>query len=267
MPSAWFDAHCHLDRLNDVGSVAHKAVARGVDGVMVAGVRPSRWAQQQVAIRAWADAGGVGVGAAGIHPWSVGACGDEAELGTLHDLLATRPQGLVALGELGLDHRRARGEEARGVQLDVFRTQLALAREHDLPVVLHCVGADEHVLRVLKQDGLPAAGGMVHGFMGSAEQASNWLRLGLHLSVGGPVTWRRSARRTLGICSIPLNRLLVESDAPDQPVASRRSGPGEPGDVVEVVVALAAVLGKPPDEVGRQTAHNAHRLFGLDRAQ
>ena len=233
---------------------------------MVAGVRPSGWTGQADAIACWTHAGGEAVGAAGLHPWSVGTCSEDSELDLLARLLARRPDGLVALGELGLDFRVARSDRARLAQQAAFRAQLGLARAHNLPVVLHGVGADAELMRVLEKDGLPEAGGMVHGFTGSAEQARAWTHLGLHVSVGGPVTWRRSAKRTAGLLAIPVDRLLVESDAPDQPVARRGREPGQHVDVLEVLRVLGELRGVDAAVLGQQTADNARRLFGLDRA-
>jgi len=260
------DAHCHLDLLAGVPRAAQRALARGIVGVVVAGVSPSKWPHQGAVAERWRAEGGQAWTTIGLHPWAVAGCQVDDELAELAAVLEDIPADVVALGELGLDHRVARTEDARAEQLRVFRTQLDLARHHNLPIVLHAVGADDAMMRILRGDGLPVAGGMVHGFTGSADQANAWINAGLHLSIGGPATWRVSAKRIGGMQAIPADRLLVETDAPDQPIASRGRRPGRPVDLIEVVHALARLRGEAPTVLGDHTARNARRLLGLDRA-
>ncbi|MCA9545256.1 MAG: TatD family hydrolase, partial [Myxococcales bacterium] len=165
------------------------------------------------------------------------------------------------VGEIGLDHRAPyaahRAEQARA-----FREQLALARALDRPVVLHVVRAHGEVLAVLKGDGVPRAGGVVHAFSGSVEVMQAYLALGLHISLAGPVAHPRSRRLHAAAAAVPAHRLLVETDAPDQPPPGV-PGRNEPAVLPQVIAAVAALRGTPVAQVGAQAAANARRLFGL----
>ncbi len=251
------DAHCHLDAL-DTLALAPQWREVGVGTVVVAGVRPSRWPAQREAMAAvapWLDA----YATIGLHPYEAAAV---EELHHLDTLLQSPQVGLCALGEIGLDTQR--GPEL-DVQLRVFRHQLDLARQLDLPAVLHVVGAHTDVWRVLRADGCPGRGVMLHGFVGSAEIADGYLRVGAMLSVGGPVTWRMSTRRLAGIRAIPDDALLVETDAPDQPISCQPRRHGTPGDLPTILNHLARVRGADRVSLAQTTIANAHRFFNLDR--
>ncbi len=252
-----FDAHCHLDLLADPPRAWAEARAAGVCGALVAGVDPPGWAAQA---RLAATLPGLHC-ALGLHPWRT-----DLAAPALDDVLAAlapRLASAAAVGETGLD--RSPGMPPWPRQLRAFRAQLALARTLDRPVVLHVVRAHAEALAVVDGDGLPAAGGMVHGFTGSAELAREWSRRGLMLSLGGPATWTVGARRRRGIAAIPEDALLVETDAPDQPPAAARAArrPGAPAMLGAVVDAVARLRGCAPETTAATTARNARRLLGL----
>ena len=251
-----FDAHCHLDLLDDPADAAAHARRAGVVGILIPGVLPEGWAKAQALA---ATTPGVWW-APGLHPCWLGPASTEADL--LSKLEAAARSGAVAIGETGLDGRTAVAA-TKVHQQRMLRAHLALARDLDLPVILHVVRAHEAALRVCREDGLPAAGAMVHGFTGSAELAVRWAHLGCHLSIGGPVTWFPSKKRIAGIRAIPAHRLLVETDAPDQaPDPWRRDGePGAPAMLPAIIRAVAALRGECESAVAVQTADNAANLL------
>jgi TatD DNase family protein len=259
-----FDAHCHLDRLSDPSSALVAARAAGVVDVLVAGVDPGGWDSQERL------AGVAGVHLAyGLHPTAVDADASRTEAALRGLPTRLRGAGVVALGETGLDHRPAYRGHADAQRL-VFRAQLDLARQLDLPVVLHVVAAYGAAWDVLKQDGLPRAGGMVHAWSGAADLVPRWQELGLYLSFGGPLTWPGAHRVLQAAQACDEALLLVETDAPDQPPEPLRVARQE-GQAIEhapaylglVVAALARARGCSDDHIGQLCAHNARRLFGL----
>ena len=141
-----------------------------------------------------------------------------------------------------------------------FRAQLALARELDVPVVLHCVRAGQRLLDVVAADGLPSAGGMLHGWGGPADQAARAVKLGLHVSFGPLVCRGRAKRARASVVAVPVERLLVETDAPDQPLPGRTVG--EPADVVRVLATVAHLRGAHPEALAAQTDRNLRALLG-----
>lgn len=231
------DAHCHLDdpRL-EAAEALRRAAEAGVTGAVIAGYGPERWPVQARLVREhrnlWA--------CYGVHPWRLGDAEDL--VGQLEGWL---DQG-VGVGEIGLDRACKVPMEA---QRRAFRRQLALARERNLPVVLHVVRAHGEVLATLREEGLPAAGGMVHGFTGPREVAREYLGLGLHLSFG-----RRLPEAAL---EIPGDRLLVETDCPD-------GAPEGPAALVRYAEALAAARAEPAGTLSARSETNLRRLFKLE---
>ncbi len=185
----------------------------------------------------------------GLHPWWADSPLADSLLERLEE--EPLPHGL---GECGLDYVRARDPHARERQIAALRRQLAIAVEREIPVALHCVRAWHDLyaeLRVFKVRGL------IHAWTGSAQQTREVLRLGLHVSVGPDVL--RSSRARAGLAEVPLERLLLESDAPDRPVPGAEQG--EPAHVSIVASAVAQSRGESVSTVLSVTGDNARRLL------
>ena len=257
------DTHCHLDGPafdSDRDAVLARARAAGVTDIVVPGVAPDGW----LGLAGLAGASPGVHAALGIHPQALlelAPADDDRHLAALDAFLARG--GGVAVGECGLDAPTA----ARGAGLDrqeaVLRGHLALARKLGLPVILHCLRAHEPMLTLLEREGVPAAGGVIHSFSGSAEQAGPFAALGLHFSFAGPLTYERARKPHAAARAVPLDRLLVETDAPDQTPRPHRGARNEPAHLGLVVSALAEAIGLPAAETGSLTAGNARRLFRL----
>ena len=261
------DSHCHLDS-DELGGdpvvVAAEARAVGVSDIVMAGVDPSGW----VAQRALAARIPCLHTVFGIHPQmipSLDCDALEAAYVALEEAITTaRP---VALGELGLDRLSDAAKASIDTQANAFREQLRMAKRFDLPIVLHLLRADELALKILREEGVPPAGGVVHSFSGSAEYAQQLLKLGLHLSFAGTLTFEQSRRLREAARITPTDRILVETDAPFQPPTPHRGEANRPALLPLVVQALAVVRGWSFDEAANITAANARRLFGLDAAR
>ena len=254
------DSHCHLDKAEfdaDRGAVLARARAAGVTDVVVPAIGPDSWD----ALAAWARATpGVHFGL-GVHPQllpELDPSGDGARLETLEAALARG--GAVAVGECGLDAPSVAGAPMER-QLEVLRGHLRLARQLGLPVVLHCLRAHDPLLALLAEEPLPA-GGVLHSFSGSAEQVREYLRFGLHFSFAGPVTYETARKPLAAVRAVPEDRLLLETDAPDQTPRPHR-GRNEPAFVAEIAAAVARALGTTVDEVDARTTANARALFRL----
>lgn len=237
-----------------------RARAAGVTRVVLAGVDAADW-ERQAALDALPGVSR----SVGIHPQVVAAIDDagrQRELDALTKALAGRSANVVALGEIGMDgvgDRRA----SYGAQVELFAAQLRLAREHDLPVILHVLRAHEEALKVLSDVGVPAAGGVVHSYSGSAELVPRYLEHGLHLSFSGSVTWSATGRAVKAVRACPSERLLVETDAPDQTPLGRRPNPNSPEYLSEVVRTIAAIRASTEHAIGELTHRNACRLFRI----
>lgn len=249
------DALCHLELYTSL-EVAHLACraakAAGVDEIVVAGTEPR--APELLP----ADTAGLVVHRAfGIHPMSVADDALPAQLAALDAKLDDERERAVAVGECGLDLRD--GQPPVAAQERAFRAQLAVARRRGLPVILHLVRAHARALEILEEEqarhGALPAGGVWHAFAGPADAVRRGLRLGLSFSVGALVFNEGARRLREALPGIPLDRLLVETDAPHSALST----------LPEHLGALAEVRGEDVDVVTAATAANARRAYRLPR--
>lgn len=192
----------------------------------------------------------------GLHPMYIADHRPE-HLDMLRDWIEReRP---VAVGECGLDYFVE--DHDVETQRSYFRRQLELAREFELPVILHARRALDEVMAALRSIG--HLSGVVHSFSGSEEQARQLWKLGFCIGLGGPITYER-ARRLRGIvAAMPLEFLLLETDSPDQPLYGHQGQRNEPALLGEVCDCVAALRGASPAEIAAATTRNAERLFRL----
>jgi TatD DNase family protein len=165
----------------------------------------------------------------------------------------------VAVGECGLDFY-VPGLDA-DTQRIYFTRQLELAREYDLPVILHARRALDDVTAAVRRTG--KLRGVVHSFSGSPEQAQQLWKLGFHIGIGGPVTYERAHRLRSIVATMPLEFLLLETDSPDQPLCGHQGHRNEPARLVDVCETIARLRGVETQEIADATTRNCERLFGL----
>lgn len=165
----------------------------------------------------------------------------------------------IAIGECGLDFYVPDLDVEK--QRAVFECQLALAREYDLPLILHARRAFDDVAAAIRRRG--PLRGVVHSFSGSPEQAQQFWRLGFHIGIGGPVTYDRAHRLRNIVAAMPIEFLLLETDSPDQPLCGHQGHRNEPARLVEVCETIARLRGVAADEIAEATTRNCERLFGL----
>ena len=255
---SWFDSHCHLDVVEfdaDRNAVLRRARRAGVVGQLVPAIDRAHW-------QALADLAAAETDlhpAYGLHPMFLGP-DSEADLAALPDFLDRHPA--AAIGECGLDHF-VEGLDHE-LQLRVFRGHLRVAKERDLPLVIHARRAVDTVISELRRIGGPR--GVVHSFSGSPEQAAQLYRLGFCLGLGGPVTHERAQRLRRLVSEMPIEHLLLETDAPDQPPSWRLGQRNEPGELPRIGACIAALRGMAPADLAEATTNNARRLFALRSA-
>jgi TatD DNase family protein len=256
-----FDTHCHLDKPEfdaDRDAAVARAHEAGVTDLVVPAIGPDGWGR----LAAWSRATpGVHFGL-GIHPQLLPALdprGDDRRLADLEAALARG--GAVGVGECGLDAPSADAGAPLDRQAAVLRAQLGLARRFGLPAMLHCLRAHDALLAVLADEPLPA-GGVLHSYSGSAEQVRAYAALGLHFSFAGPVTYERARKPLAAARAVPRERLVLETDAPDQTPRPRR-GRNEPAFLPAIAAAVAGALGLAVGELDALTTANARALFRL----
>jgi TatD DNase family protein len=248
-----FDSHVHLDAREfdaDRSEVLAAAREAGVCEMLVPAIAVSDWEAVRDLCAAEADLHP----AYGLHPLYLPQHSDR-DLVRLREWLRTHRS--AALGECGLDFHDPSLDRER--QLRFLREQLRLAREFDLPLVLHARAAFEQVILELRKfEGLR---GVVHSFSGSAEQARRLWEMGFLIGIGGPVTYERARRLRRIVAEMPIEFLLLETDSPDQPDAAHRGRRNEPARLPEVLHCIADLRHRPLAEIARATTANARSLF------
>jgi TatD DNase family protein len=252
------DSHCHLDAAEfdaDREQVIARARSAGVLRQVVPAVTAASWPKLREVCRA---APGL-YPAYGLHPTFL-AEHRHAHLAELEAWIEReRP---LAIGECGLDFF-VEGLD-RAEQSHYFDGQLRLAREYGLPVVVHARRAVDAVIAAIRRAG--QLRGVVHSFSGSPEQARQLWQLGFLVGLGGPLTYERAQRLRRLVTDMPLEFLLLETDAPDQPDAAIRGQRNEPARLRHVLQAVAGLRDEDPADIAAATTANAERLFGLPAA-
>jgi len=175
--------------------------------------------------------------------------------------LAEHPK-TVAIGECGLDYYRVEGgEEIKKLQADIFREQIALAREVKKPLMIHCRNAYEDLIQILKEERANEIGGDIHFFAGSWDIAKQFLDLGFYLSFTGVITFARDYDEV--IKNVPLDRIMVETDAPYVTPEPHRGKRNEPLYVEFVAKKIAEIKNLSEEEVFRQMVENTRKLFKI----
>ncbi len=249
------DSHVHLDdtRLNeDFAAVLERATRVGISDMIVPAVHRRQWSPLkqicQANPQAWP--------AYGLHPYFI-AQHQVEDLNLLKNWLTTEKP--VAVGECGLDYHRRELDKHR--QIDFYQAQLAIAREFDLPIIIHATHAVEDVTHYIRQSGHHK--GMIHSFNGSLQQAQKLIDLGYLLGFGGAATYPRATRIRALVSQLPLDALLLETDAPDQPPLSHHGERNEPSYLVDVLNSVVECRTESREIIAAATASNAQRLFNL----
>lgn len=252
----YVDTHSHLDVDAfdaDRAGVLARASRAGVRRHVVPAIDAAGWPR----LRQVCSAHDGLFPAYGLHPVFLGAHDDDRDLHALRGWLEReRP---VAVGECGLDFFVDGLDRERQARL--FIAQLRLAREFDLPVIVHARRAVDAVIATLRRIG--GLRGVVHSFSGSLQQAEALSKLGFLLGLGGPVTYERANRLRRLAAEMPLGWLLLETDAPDQPDCRHRGERNEGAYLPFVAETIAVLRGESVERIAAITTSNAERLFGL----
>ena len=255
------DSHCHLADetfATDLEAVVARARDAGLERVLVIleGGNEKEALQAQRVEQLWPETR-VSVG---VHPHQAHQFADDPSraAAVVRQQLA-RTSSARAIGEIGLDYHY--DYSPRDVQQAVFRGQVRLARELDLPIVIHTREADEDTLAILREEGGGDLRGVLHCFTGGPSLADAGLALGFYISLAGIITFPRAEELRQTVRRVPIDRLLTETDSPFLAPVPLRGKRNEPANVVRVVGALAEMHGLDAAELGRRTSANFHTLF------
>ena len=253
-----FDTHAHYDdrqfeedRAELLGSMQEQGVGMIVD----AGSDIASWDK----IRQLTEQYPFIYGAIGVHPDEVGEL-DEEKMQRMEKLLSG--EKMVAVGEIGLDYYW--DKEKRDLQKKWFIRQLELARQLDLPVIIHSREAAADTMEIMKQHA-KGLDGVIHCFSYSPEQAKEYVKMGFYLGIGGVVTFKNAKKLKEVVQEIPLEALVLETDSPYLAPVPHRGKRNNSQNLVYVAEEIAALKGVSYEEVVRQTTENAKKLYRLEK--
>ena len=257
------DSHCHIDGPEydaDREDVIARARDAGVTAMLNVGTGDPHSGVFETAVEL-AEKHDEIFCAIGVHPHDAKLFDERAEERLIN--LAKQSSCVIAWGEIGLDYHY--DHSPRDVQREVFRRQLCIARELDLPVVIHSREADDDTITILREElsGYERAG-VLHCFGGSLEMAQEAIELGFFISFAGNLTFKKANDLRNIARQLPIDRLLVETDCPYLTPVPFRGKRNEPARVVETAKCLAELKGNELDEAGRITTENFERLFGVN---
>lgn len=254
------DTHCHLDlvvRKKNLPQVLKEAKLAEVRAMIVPGINLNNWPEIEQLAHEHSDV----YFALGFHPlfieenWKQGA---EKLLERIPQALASKK--CVAIGECGLDFYFGREQESQ--QKMLLAEQVRIANQFQLPVILHCRKAHQDMISLLKQH-RPLYGGVIHGFSGSYQQAMDYINLGLKIGVGGVISYERAQKTRATIAALPLESLVLETDAPDMPLSGYQGQINEPKMVNMVLSSLIVLRNENEQTVTSQLWKNSKSTFNF----
>ena len=269
------DTHCHLDYNKfdeDREAVIQRAIEAGIERILIPGLD---WTSSLAAV-SLAESHLMIFAAVGFHPTDLETW-DSSSIDNLRGM-AQSAQKVVAIGEIGLDYYWVKEADLQARQREVFKAQLSLAKEVNKPVIIHMREADEawfgpasadlleilnawHADLIAENHPLAERPGVLHSFNGSLETAQKALALNFYIGVTGPVTYKNAEQKRQVISQLPLDRLLIETDAPFLAPVPHRGKRNEPAYVRHIADKIAEIHSKHPAEIAAYTSQNAARLF------
>lgn len=253
-----FDTHCHLnndDLYNSIDQIILNAKSNNVKYFLVVGY------DKQSSLRAieLATKYDFIYAAIGFHPTEIDV--SEEDFDEVMSLL--KHPKVVALGEIGLDYYWVEDKTQQEKQKQYFIKQIKIANEHHLPICVHDREAFEDCLNILKQH-TPIYGGVMHCYSGPADKINELIKLGMYISLGGPVTFLNGKKPKESAHSTPLDRLLIETDSPYLSPHPFRGKQNEPANVLLVAKEIALIKALSVEEIGKITTENASKLFHIE---
>jgi TatD DNase family protein len=258
------DSHCHVDGTEfdaDRDEVLNRAAENGVKMILVIGTGEPQSGNFERAV-ALAEKHENIFAAVGVHPHDAKTFDTEVENQLIN--LVKSSKKVVAWGEIGLDFYYE--HSSKNVQEDVFRRQIRIAKELDLPIIIHSREADAETVRILTEEcsGKDFRGGVMHCFGGTAAMAESLMKIGFLISFAGNITFKKAENLRDAARVVPLDKLLIETDCPYLAPVPFRGKRNEPGFVVETAKFLAEFYGVGLEELANQTTENFKRFFRIN---
>lgn len=252
------DTHAHLDdrRFNkDRDKVIERAKKAGVSNIIHVGFDERSSKEAVKMANKYEEIYAV----VGVHPHDSKKASDS----TMEEIynLAKNEDKVLAVGEMGLDYFK--NYSPRQTQQKVFRTQISLAKQLDLPIVIHDRDAHQDILKIMKEEGARMVGGVLHCYSGSWEIAKECINMGFFISFAGPVTYSNARRLRDVVKQVPIEKLLIETDCPYLTPEPYRGDRNEPAYVKHVAERISEIKGMDFDIIAEKTTENAKEVFRI----
>jgi len=253
----FIDSHCHLDFPcfhNDFANLLAALQRQNIHKVIIPGTQASGWdniiqlSHKHEALHY----------ALGLHPHFINSS-SERQLTQLQTKLMLGDIKCIALGEVGLDKLASADTE---LQERLFVKQLQLAQQFNLPLIIHCVQRQGRMLALLKEYGF-TQGGVYHAFSGSIEVAREFIKLGFKLGIGGLITYPNAKKLRQTVAQLPIESLLLETDAPDMPIFQQKTEHNSPLNITVIFNALSELRAEPKAQLATQLYNNTLNIFSL----
>ncbi|MBY0369433.1 TatD family hydrolase [bacterium] len=257
----FFDTHAHLPMLEHAPEqeIVDRAWTSGVERMVTVATEVANWDSSREAAHRHKHISY----SLGLHPHEANhwkACRDQL-YGYFQNGV---PDKCVAIGEMGLDFHYSFADRAN--QIECLEEQFALAKKHNLPVIIHCREAFTEVFHSLRKVGLSQAGGVMHCFTGTTPDAKAAIDLGLKISFSGILTFKNAEPLREAARSLPLDEIVLETDCPYLAPIPMRGKPNEPSYITHTAACLATVRGETPEKIAQATYENACQLFAVSPA-
>jgi TatD DNase family protein len=252
------DSHAHLDDekfSDDIDVIIAQAIEAGITGI----VNPGCDEKSSLKAVSLAEQYGIIYAGVGFHPHDAKKYDYSRHTAFLLNL--TKKDKVVAIGEIGLDYYY--DNSPRDIQKQVFIEQLQLAGKAGLPVIIHNRDAHQDTHLILSEHFDADCGGVMHSYSGSVEMAKQFMDLGLYISISGPITFKNARKNREVVKSVPLNRMLIETDSPYLTPVPHRGERNSPAYVIHVAEKIAELKEISTEEVIRVTEENTRKLFKI----
>lgn len=276
------DSHCHIDFdnfSNELAALIEQCYLQGIHRIIVPAIAPNNW--QKVLELSTYNKSIISPSCSsisnknndqqshakscqlfpclGIHPWFLNDL-DESVLAQLTSQVAKHADNIVAIGETGIDNVIAQNHNNLDKQITFFEHQLSLSNQYNLPIIVHHRRSHDIITPLLKKY-KPKAGGVIHAFSGSYQEAKSYIDLGFKLGIGGTITYERAQKTIKAIKKLPLESLLLETDAPSMPLQGHQGEDNSPLRLINIVECLAEIRSESIDVLAQSIETNIDNLF------
>ncbi|MCK4743978.1 MAG: TatD family hydrolase [Sulfuriflexus sp.] len=252
------DTHCHLDRdsfSKDRLEIIEHCREMGINKIVVPAIDQSGWLQLLMLCETQKGL----YPALGLHPMFLSSHKDK-DVKLLEKWIEDHRKQVVAVGEIGLDYYDKQLDRKR--QQILFEAQLDIAQQADLPVILHVRKAHDRIIKTLKK--FKVKGGIIHAYSGSEQQAIKYIDMGFKLGFGGSVTYEKAKRIHRLAVNLPLDSIVLETDAPDMVVSAHHGERNSPEYLVDVLDSLVELRDESAEDIAAQTTQNAIDVLALN---